>query len=229
MRLGLIGTGKQGQRYLQEKNGGRHIKVSGSRRIPLDDIDGGIIATHPAGHKELALEAIAAGKHVLIEKPLALNLRDCMDVIDKAERWGVVLDVAHQDLFSNEWDPIEGSGYVMARAEYKSHDRDYSPWLDWAPHCLALLAHAMPDANERELRRATSVSTSGLGINYLEVRAQGWSYVRNNNLTWPTPMERMVLAFMAMAERAVDILPTRRPIAPYGLNRRIYRALFAEE
>ncbi|MCB1713848.1 MAG: Gfo/Idh/MocA family oxidoreductase [Candidatus Competibacteraceae bacterium] len=40
-------------------------------------------------HKEMALAAIAAGKHVYTEKPLALNARDALEMTEAAERAGV--------------------------------------------------------------------------------------------------------------------------------------------
>ena len=226
MRLGLIGTGKQGQRYLQEKNGGAHIKVSGSRRIPLDDVEGIIIATHPAGHKELALEAIAAGKAVLIEKPLALNLRDCMDIIDAAEKADVGLMVAHTHLWSAHWLKIQDENVgseADAHITYTRHVRDYSAWLDWAPHGLALLADIMPDADEHELRASLLVEKSD--VSEVLVCGRGWEFTSRyedyTNRAFPTPMWRMVKEFVT-AWRGNEW-------CQLDFQRRVYRALFAEE
>lgn len=138
MKLGLIGTGKQGQRYLMEKNGGRHIVRSSSRSIDYEGLDGVIIATHPAGHKKLALECIERRIPFLCEKPLALTLQDCLEVIDASQHRGVPMHVAHLDCWAaahlNEPDTE-----AYAVISYREHKRDYSPWLDWAPHALALL------------------------------------------------------------------------------------------
>src|SRR3954470_21988119 len=41
-----------------------------------DDVDAVIIATPNVFHKPIALAAIARGKHVLCEKPLAMNYQD---------------------------------------------------------------------------------------------------------------------------------------------------------
>src|SRR5512137_1996656 len=41
--------------------------------VVRDDVDAVIIATPNATHRDIALEAVAHGKHVLCEKPLALN------------------------------------------------------------------------------------------------------------------------------------------------------------
>src|SRR6476660_639073 len=42
-----------------------------------DSIDAVLIATNPATHVDLAAEALAAGKHTLVEKPLALSSDEC--------------------------------------------------------------------------------------------------------------------------------------------------------
>jgi len=49
---------------------------------------------HPL-HKEWALKAIAAGKHVLCEKPLTLSLADTQEIIDAAREKGVLLMEAY--------------------------------------------------------------------------------------------------------------------------------------
>jgi predicted dehydrogenase len=49
-----------------------------------DDVDIVHIATPPSTHHELATKALAAGKHVLVEKPLAVNLADADDILADA-------------------------------------------------------------------------------------------------------------------------------------------------
>lgn len=51
------------------------------------------IATPPSSHKEIALMAFAAGKHVLIEKPLALTPEDASQITRAAQAEGVVASV----------------------------------------------------------------------------------------------------------------------------------------
>lgn len=54
------------------------------------------VATPPVSHFALAREALMAGKHVLVEKPLALSLRDGEKLVRLAERAGLQLGVGHQ-------------------------------------------------------------------------------------------------------------------------------------
>ncbi|WP_411130442.1 Gfo/Idh/MocA family protein [Streptomyces sp. x-19] len=53
------------------------------------------ICTPTATHKELARTAIAAGKHVVCEKPLALTVEDAQEIVAAAEAAGVRLQPAH--------------------------------------------------------------------------------------------------------------------------------------
>jgi predicted dehydrogenase/GT2 family glycosyltransferase len=62
------------------------------RRLPgveavleLEGIDAVGIATPPASHLEVALPAIEAGKHVWIDKPLALRREDCLELVRAAQ------------------------------------------------------------------------------------------------------------------------------------------------
>src|SRR3546814_13993892 len=58
-------------------------------------IDGVSLATPAESHARLAERAIAAGKHVYVEKPLALDPEDARRVIAAAENAGVRLMVGH--------------------------------------------------------------------------------------------------------------------------------------
>ena len=58
-------------------------------------IDAVVIATPANSHCDLALAALDAGKHVLVEKPMALSSRDAMTMIAAARRRSLVLIVDH--------------------------------------------------------------------------------------------------------------------------------------
>lgn len=59
------------------------------------DIDVVIIAGPSATHAAMAIEALDAGKHVLVEIPLAMNYKDAEAVVAKAEQKGLALGVVH--------------------------------------------------------------------------------------------------------------------------------------
>ncbi len=58
------------------------------------------IATDSGTHAELALAAIAAGKHVLIEKPIALSMADARRICKAAQESHVTVGVCHQNRFN---------------------------------------------------------------------------------------------------------------------------------
>jgi predicted dehydrogenase len=55
------------------------------------NVDAVYVATHNGLHKELSIAALRAGKHVICEKPLAINARDCEEMIRVAESTGMLL------------------------------------------------------------------------------------------------------------------------------------------
>ena len=100
IRVGVIGFGYWGLtlvRNFAEAKGARVVRVSDTRRERLDiaakrypgiqttdnalelihapDVDAVVLATPVSSHFPLALEALRAGKHVLVEKPLASTLK----------------------------------------------------------------------------------------------------------------------------------------------------------
>jgi predicted dehydrogenase len=63
----------------------------------LEDPDVAIVcvATEPATHAALAVEALEAGRHVIVEKPLALTMADARRVINAATDTGLLVTVDH--------------------------------------------------------------------------------------------------------------------------------------
>jgi len=64
------------------------------------DVDAVVVATPAATHYEIAKACLAAGKHVLVEKPLAASSSECDDLISRAANKDLVLMVGHTFLYS---------------------------------------------------------------------------------------------------------------------------------
>jgi predicted dehydrogenase len=76
-----------------------HPRAGGMLADP--DVTLVVVGTPPSAHTEPVLQALAAGKHVVCEKPFALNARDGDRMIDAAASHGLVLTVYQ----SRRWDP----------------------------------------------------------------------------------------------------------------------------
>jgi len=66
----------------------------------LKDIDAVSIAVPTVFHKAVALECIKAGKHVLIEKPIADTVENAKEIIEAAKRNRVKVAVGHVERFN---------------------------------------------------------------------------------------------------------------------------------
>ena len=63
-------------------------------------LDAVVVAAPVKHHYPLAKAALLAGKHTLIEKPMAASSAECEELIEIAERKGLVLMVGHTFLYS---------------------------------------------------------------------------------------------------------------------------------
>jgi UDP-N-acetylglucosamine 3-dehydrogenase len=68
--------------------------------LEFGGFDAVVIATPTVTHREVALACINAGKHVLVEKPLASTATDAYEIHHAAEKAGVVLAVGHIERYN---------------------------------------------------------------------------------------------------------------------------------
>ncbi len=76
------------------------IMQNASELIRSPAVDAVVIATPVSTHFELALQALQAGKHVLVEKPLAMTSEQALRLTDEADRRGLVLMVDHTFVYT---------------------------------------------------------------------------------------------------------------------------------
>lgn len=75
-------------------------KVCSSREELLDACDAVLICTPNRTHKEIALHALAEGKHVFCEKPFSVGIADAAELRDAANSSGKVVQVGHNRRFA---------------------------------------------------------------------------------------------------------------------------------
>jgi predicted dehydrogenase len=84
------------------------------------EVDAVLIATPNFHHREGTLQAFAAGKHVLVEKPMARTARECDEMIAAAEAAGLKLGVGHvlrmMEPFSTVLELIKSRDFGKPRA-----------------------------------------------------------------------------------------------------------------
>ncbi|HTU80633.1 MAG TPA: Gfo/Idh/MocA family oxidoreductase [Candidatus Acidoferrales bacterium] len=111
--------------------------------------DAVIVAAPVPAHAEMALQAIAAGIPVLVEKPLALNVGDAQRVVDTARAAGVPLAVGHVLLYHplvrlmlqtiREGRIGDVRHFRSRRASWGRLRAHEDVWWSFAPHDVAVM------------------------------------------------------------------------------------------
>jgi len=125
VRFGIVGAGLRGRMYAESLRDLPQVEVvafaepsattAEATRVAtglpvvashadlLDgfDLDAVIVATPDFAHRDAAVDVALAGKHLLVEKPLATNLDDAYAIRDAVHRGGAMCLVG----FENRWNP----------------------------------------------------------------------------------------------------------------------------
>jgi predicted dehydrogenase len=121
----------------------------------LDDgsIDAVAIATPTFMHFQMGKKCLQAGKHVLIEKPMARSVQECKELIELAEKQKLVLMVGHTFVFSapvRKIKEIITSGelgeiqYISSRRlNLGLFQKDINVAWDLAPHDISIILHIL--------------------------------------------------------------------------------------
>jgi predicted dehydrogenase len=129
-----------------------------------NNVDAIAIATPISTHFPLAMEALRAGKHVLVEKPLAASSEEAALLIEEAERRRLVLMVDHTFVYTGAVRKIQdlvSTGtlgeiyyYDSVRVNLGLFQNDVNVIWDLAVHDLSILDNVIP-------QRPSAVSATG--------------------------------------------------------------------
>ncbi len=119
-------------------------------------IDAVVIATPLKTHHALAKASLLAGKHVLIEKPMAGSSEECEELIALAEKADLTLMVGHTFLYS---EPVRKIAEIIRSGDigelrYVNCQRlnlglfkqDINVAWDLAPHDISIILHVMGES-----------------------------------------------------------------------------------
>jgi predicted dehydrogenase len=144
------------------------VPVEADLDTVLEDptIDGIVVATPPRTHYPIVRAALDAGKHVLVEKPLARTTAEAAELVSVAERRDLVLMPGHTFLYSPPVNKVydlirQGSlGEVYFVTSSRMNLGKYQPdgvICDLAPHDISILLYLLD-------QKVTQVSASARSI-----------------------------------------------------------------
>ncbi len=123
------------------------------RLIEESDVDAVVVAAPVKHHYPLAKASLLAGKHTLIEKPMASSSAECEELIEIAERNGLVLMIGHTFLYSaavRKIVDIIQSGDIgelrcinSRRLNLGLFQKDINVAWDLAPHDISIILHVI--------------------------------------------------------------------------------------
>lgn len=197
------------------------------------DVDAVAIATPARTHHVVALQALAAGKHVLVEKPLAASRELGLQMVDAAASRGLILMADHTYCYTPAALKIrelvqEGElGEILfidsVRINLGLVQPDVDVFWDLAPHDLSVIDFILPGGLRPESVAAHGADPLGTGkscVGHLtfELPNNAMAHINVNWLS-PTKIRQMVIGGTKRTLVWDDLVPQQR-ISVYdrGIN-----------
>jgi predicted dehydrogenase len=119
------------------------------------DLDAVVIATPPKTHAPLAIEALRAGLHTLVEKPLATSVAEAEAIVEAAEASSKILMTGHTYVYNAAVEQLKAIiqsgelGRILyiddSRLNLGLYQRDCNVIWDLAPHDVSMLAYLLDE------------------------------------------------------------------------------------
>jgi len=188
-------------RFLKASKSHPAVKFTGDAGFIFSnpEIDAVVIATPVLSHHTLALKALKAGKHVLIEKPMAASIKECEELMELAASKKLLLMVDHTFLYTGavkKLKEISDSGdlgtlryYDSTRINLGLFQADVNVLWDLAPHDISILNYLVKE--QPVCLNATGISHLNNGIEniaYITMKYQN-GLIAHFNCSWTSPVK----------------------------------------
>jgi predicted dehydrogenase len=219
------------QEYVRRTFPHSGVTSSWEEAILDPEVDAVVVATPPDTHYTLARAALAAGKHVLVEKPLATSTSDADDLVRLARAGRQVLMAGHTFLYNmavRHMKDLITSGqigdvlYVYSQRLNLGQARsDVNAWWSLAPHDLSILLYLLGDLPETvAVRGVTCVQP---GIEDVAFAVLTWSHgvVAHVHVSWldPGKVRRMTVVGSRKMVVYDDVSEDKIAILDKGVDR----------
>jgi predicted dehydrogenase len=185
-------------------------------------IDAVVIATPVFSHYTLAKQALQAGKHVLVEKPMTACVQEAEELIELAGKMGKLLMVDHTFLYTGAVEKIKQlvqSGEI-GRINYIDSIRinlglfqsDVNVLWDLAPHDISICVNMIPKMPYSVQARGISHTRNGIeNIAYLTLNFPS-DLIAHFNCSWSSPVKIRQMLFGGDKKMIVynDMEPTEK-------------------
>ncbi len=238
IRVGLVGYGYWGPNYARVLNDlpdvslafvcdarEEQLRRAASRfpQVPLsqdvaeamrrDDADAVIISTPASTHYELACLALESGRHVIVEKPLALEIDHCEHLAELADTKDLVLMVAHTFLYNSGIQKLRefvkspnfGRVYYLhaTRTNLGPIRPDVNAVWDLAPHDISIFNYLL----DEQPQWASAIGSRALGNTREDVAFITLGYandvIGNIHVSWADPNKVREVVVVGSRQRLV--------------------------
>ena len=175
--------------------------------LAIDSLDAIAVATPARTHRPVVLAALRAGKHVVVEKPLADSSEFGREMIDEAVARGLTLMADHTYCYTPAVLKIRdlvADGYLgdilfidSVRINLGIVQPDVDVFWDLAPHDLSIIDFILPGGLRPESVSAQGADPLGAGkscIGYLTIPLEGGA-IAHVHVNWlsPTKIRSMII------------------------------------
>lgn len=199
-----------------------HTTTQFRELIADPSIDAIAIATPVSSHYQLGMEALAAGKHVWLEKPIAETAEQARRLVDEADKRGLVLIVDHTFIYTPAVRKVKqliSTGelgkvyyYDSIRVNLGLFQRDVSVIADLAVHDFSILDYLLGEH---------PIAVSASGTNHFPGTPENLAYVTlfyasgaiaHTNVSWlaPVKVRQILIGGSAKMVQYDDLEPSEK-------------------
>lgn len=185
---------------------GARLAMGFDAAIAAPDVEAIVLATPAVLHAAQAKAALEAGKHVFVEKPLALHANDAEDVVKTADRVGKIVMVGHLMLYHPVMDRLKsmiaagelGQIYYLyaQRLNLGRFRRDENAMWSLAPHDISMILALVGETPQSVSARGGSYLHPGVDdVVFMNLRFQN-NVIANIHLSWLDPRKERRLTIV---------------------------------